>query len=123
MLDLSFETPVVAKSKSLDGPPIIVSGHGCRLTVRTSADVEGRNEDVLTRLYAVVSALHSAGLPGFATEPQEAYLRVHGGEPALYVHGEDQRGVITSIGKGLISGPKSVKDLAASLGVTALVEW
>lgn len=123
MLDFSFEAPKSAKSKALDGPPIIVSGHGCRLTIRTSLEAEGRNEDVLARLYAVVRTLHEAALPGFSAEPQSGYLRVHGGEPPLYVQGENQRSVITAIGKGIISGPKAVQDAAASLGVTALVEW
>lgn len=123
MLDFSFEAPATTEVPVLDGLPIIVSGQGCRLTIKTAKSEAGDNQAVLRRLYAVVQALTDAALPGFSTTPVDGYLRVHGGESPLYVKGEDQRGVITSIGKGIISAPESVKDAAASLGVTALVEW
>lgn len=122
-LDLSFETPAAVKERDYSGPPLIVSGRGCRLTLKTLTEEEGRNEDILERLYGVVRLLHTHGLEGIAREPTEGHLRIHGGEPPFYVQGETQRDVITTLGRGILSGSAAVAQGAADLGVTALVEW
>lgn len=122
-LDLSFDDSRPITPRSWSGPPVIVSGHGCRITCRTLTEPEGREADLLERMYEAVQALHATGAQGVSDEPSEGYLRIHGGEPALYVRGGSQREVITTIGQALIRGTPELKQKIQALGITALVEW
>lgn len=110
-------------SEGLDGPPVILVGRGCRLTLKTLLDDERRNDNLLKRLYRLVQLMTDARQDGFSKEPRDGYTRVHGGEPPLYVRGSDQREVITTIGESMLTAPAPLLEQITALGVRALVEW
>lgn len=123
MLDLSFDRRPTVNTGDLSGPVQILSGDGCRLTLKTLADESRRNDDLVARLYQAVVLLHQAGAGSIREIATDGHLRVYGGDTPFFVKGSTQREVLASIGREIIKARTDTQRAIAALGITALVEW
>lgn len=122
-IDWDELVPPKPAPEPLTGPEMIFPGRGCRVIGKSVENEETRGPNLLGRMYEVVAALLADGNPDISDVPTPGFTRIYGGEPAVFVRGDDERGVLTSIGRGIIGAKPSTASRIAELGFRALVEW